>query len=101
VHIKHGGKSKMLFNKYKLRGIAPKIQQLAKREGEVSILTREGRSIPVVRHARPLPQLPALSDDEEVQLHAVSSAPPGTSCPASFWLGIESSEMAGQGEIGM
>jgi hypothetical protein len=77
VHIKHGGKSRMLFNKYKLQGIAPKIQKLAKREGEVSVLTREGQSNPVVRHARPIAQLPAISDDEEVQLHAVPSDSPG------------------------
>lgn len=72
----------MLFNKFKLRGIAPKIQQLAKREGEVSVLVREECSLPVVRHAKPTQQLPVISDDEEVQLHAVSyEQPSGMCCP--------------------
>ena len=73
----------MLFNKFKLRGIAPKIQQLAKREGEVSVLMREERSLPVVRHAKPTEQLPVISDDEEQQLHAVSyEQPAGMLCLA-------------------
>ena len=38
VHIKHAGVSKMLYNSIKLKGIAPKIQKLAKREGEARCL---------------------------------------------------------------
>lgn len=73
VHIKHAGKSKMLFNKFKLQGIAPKIQKLARREGEVSIATSDEPHLPVIRHAKPVTTAPyPVSDDEEVQLRAVS-----------------------------
>ena len=73
VHIKQAGKSKMLFNKIKLEGIAPKIQKLAIREGDVSIGARDGPAEPNVRHARPTTALPptAEEDAQEVQLEAV------------------------------
>lgn len=73
VHIKHAGKSRMLFNKFKLEGIAPKVQKLALREGQVSLKTPAEQALPVVRHAKPVNATPAvISDDEEVELHAVS-----------------------------
>lgn len=80
VHIKHARKSKMLFNKFKLQGIAPKIQKLARREGEVSVATPSEPHMPVVRHAKPVTTgLPNVSDDEEVvQLSAVSDEPAPT-----------------------
>ena len=63
----------MLFNKFKLQGIAPKIQKLAKREGEVSVATPSQQALPVVRHARAVDTaVPNISDDEEVQVRAVS-----------------------------
>ena len=84
VHIRHAGQSKMLFNKFKLQGIAPKIQKLAKREGEVSNVTTKETHLPVVRHAQAVDTaLPNISDDEEVQLSAVSfEAAPATTRPA-------------------
>ena len=73
VHIKQAGKSKMLFNKVKLQGIAPKIQKLAIREGDVSIGARDIPAEPNVRHAKPTTALPptAEEDAQEVQLEAV------------------------------
>ena len=62
----------MLFNKFKLQGIAPKIQKLARREGEVSVATPTEQALPVVRHAKAVETaVPNVSDDEEVQVHAV------------------------------
>ena len=81
VHIKQAGKSKMLFNKVKLQGIAPKIQKLAIREGDVSIEARDGPAEPNVRHAKPTTALPptAEEDAQEVQLEAV---PPQSGKPS-------------------
>ena len=77
VHIKHAGNSRMLFNKFKLQGIAPKIQKLARREGEVSVATPKSPGVPVVRHSKALETaLPDISDDEELELHAVAYESP-------------------------
>lgn len=69
----------MLFNKFKLQGIAPKIQKLARREGEVSVATPTEPGLPVVRHAKAVETAPNnLSDDEELELHAVAYEQPGS-----------------------
>lgn len=72
----------MLFNSVKLRGIAPKIQKLAKREGKISNVTKEIEQ-PVVRHSRPtqVPRTVSLGDEgpQEVQVEAVPTFVTGAS----------------------
>ena len=74
VHIQQAGTSKMLFNSVKLKGIAPKIQKLAIREGEVS---KQGSGSQAAPSKLPTPPSNGTAG-MEVPLEAVPSQPTGS-----------------------
>jgi hypothetical protein len=61
----------MLFNPVPLKGIAPRVKRLAKREGEVSLITQQ--SLGVSKNLTPRPDTPS---DRLAAMRALESALP-------------------------
>lgn len=71
VTLKHHGSSHMLFNSVPLKGIAPRVGALVKRQAEVSLITQQ--SLDAHRAVSPRPETPK---ERLAQMRALENALP-------------------------